>query len=211
MNVSTLVWDTLVADEREVVRTAEVSELARRLGKEPAHVATTLVRAGRLVPLFKGYYYVRRPDEMGLRRPRHNALELFAMGARAKRIGRWYFGLETALRLNEMTHDDRGLEFVIDERLFRPAGVRVGLRRFVILRWSAHLLTFGLRRDGPLRWSGPEKTLMDIAFHESNLAARGRPPPGLWREHIETVSARTMRSYFPHYPERVRTEVAKWT
>lgn len=210
MNAARLVWETLVADGRDVVRTSDIGDLARRIGRGPADVATTLVRAGRLVPLFKGYYFVRRPEDLGLRPPRHNALEIFALGAEAKGIGRWYFGLETALRLNAMTHEEGGLDYVINEVLFRPAGVKVGYRRFAILRWASGMLSFGLVHDGPLRWSGPEKTVLDIAFHASNLASRGRPIAHLWREHIGSVEARKLGRLLRHYPKRVREEVAEW-
>jgi hypothetical protein len=207
MNAAKLVWDALLADGREAVRTADIAVLARRIGKDPGAVTTTLVRSGRLLPLFKGHYYVRGHGELGLSPPRHGALELFAVAAAAKGIGPWHFGLETALRLNRMTHEDRGLDFVISSSLFRPAGVKVGLRRFVILRWAPAFLEFGLVRRGSLAWSGPEKTVLDLAFHEGNLEARGGSPPGLWREHVDAVDRRKLRRLAAHYPPRVAKEV----
>lgn len=210
MKVSALVWHALVGDGLEVARTTDVAALARRIRKDPADVATALVRSRRLIPLFKGYYYVRRPEDMGLLPPRHNALELFALGARAKGIGPWYFGLETALRLNGMTHEDGGVDFVVNARLFRPSAVKVGLRRFVILRWKPEMLAFGGLRDGLLRWSNPEKTLLDLAFHETNRAARGAPRAGLWTEYVGSVDTRKARAYLRHYPPRVAEAVTPW-
>lgn len=207
MKTSTLVWESLVADGREVVRTADLAELARRIGAHPADVASTLVRSGRLLPLFKGFYYVRTADELGLRPPRHGALELFAIAADAKGIGPWCFGLETALRLNGMTHEDRGLDFVLNSVLFRPGGVKVGIKRFVVLRWAPKALERGLVRRGRLCWSGPEKTVLDLAFHDTNLRARGTPPAGLWREHIDSVDPAKLRRLLGLYPPRVALEV----
>ena len=207
MATAILIWEALLRDEREVATSADIAAVARRIEADPRDVIRSLRRSGRLVPLFKGFYYVRGPEELALTSTRHNHLELFAMAARAKGIGNWYFGLDSALRLNRMTHEDRRWEDVISDSLYRPAGVAVGGKRFVVSKWSPRLVRFGVVRLGPLPYSDPEKTVLDLAYLDHLRTLRGRGASGAWREHAEHVSARKLARYAKAYPLAVRREV----
>lgn len=207
MATAILIWETLLRDEREVATSADIAAVARRIEADPRDAVRSLRRSGRLVPLFKGFYYVRRPEELALTSPRHNHLELFAMAARAKGIGNWYFGLDSALRLNRMTHEDRRWEDVVSDSLYRPAGVAVGGKRFVVRKWSPRLVRFGVVRLGPLPYSDPEKTVLDLAYLDHLRTLRGRGSSGAWREYAEHVSARKLARYAKAYPLAVRREV----
>src|SRR3972149_6890948 len=139
MESTAAIWETLVRNGREPVTGAEVAALAHRLGRRPVHALRHLRRAGYLLPLFRGYYYVRGPEELRLGDPRHNPLELFAIAADRRGIGMWYYGLHTALRLNGMTHEERRDEAVISDPFFRIHGGPIGRRKFVIHKWRAGL------------------------------------------------------------------------
>lgn len=211
MWLSILVWEALLGDGREIATTADIGAVARRIDADARDVVRSLRRAGRLVSLFKGFYYVRRPEELALTAPRHNDLELFAMAAQAKGIGRWYFGLDSALRLNRMTHEDRRWEDVVSDSLYRPSGVRVGAKRFVVRKWSPGLLEFGILWLGPIPYSDPEKTVLDLAYLEYLGASKGRGASGAWREYAPRLNARKLAVCAKSYPVRVQREVGPRT
>ncbi len=207
METSATVWEVLARAKREVVTSHDLAELARRLDRKPEHVTRHLRREGYLLPLFKGYYYVCSAEEIRLREERRNPLELFALAARAKGIGSWYFGLHTALRLNGMTHEDRREETVVSDRFYRIRGVRIGARTFVIHKWAPELLTVGLIEKAPYCYSDPEKTVLDLAYLDYWRRRKGRPETRAWVEHSETVDTRRLRRYLTHYPEDVKAAV----
>lgn len=207
MESSATIWEVLSRGKREVVTSRDLAELARRLDRKPEHVTRHLRREGYVLPLFKGYYYVRSPDEIRLGDERRNPLELFALAADAKGIGSWYFGLHTALRLNGMTHEDRREEAVISDRFYRIRGVRVGARRFVVRKWAPGLLTFGLVDKAPYRYSDPAKTVLDLAYLDHWNRKKARAETSAWSEHVHGVNASMLRRYLAHYPGEVKAAV----
>lgn len=203
MTSTASIWETLVRNKREIVTTAELALLATRLGRLPAHAIRHLRRSGYLAPLFKGYYYVRTAEELRLGDPRYNSLELFALAAKVKDLGSWYFGLHTALRLNGMTHEDRREETVISDSFYRIHGVPIADRRFIIHKWRSELATFGLVHMGGYRHSDPEKTVLDFAYLDLHRERKHRAATRTWEEHLASVDPRRLRSHLRHYPEGV--------
>jgi len=66
MESSAVIWEVLARAKREIVTSHDLAELARRLDRKPEHVTRHLRRESYLLPLFKGYYYVRSPEEIRL-------------------------------------------------------------------------------------------------------------------------------------------------
>lgn len=203
MESTAAIWETLVRSRREIVTSDEVGALARRLGRRPEHALRHLRRTGYLLPLFRGYYYVRAPEELRLGDTRHNHLELFAMAAERKGIGVWYYGLHTALRLNGMTHEERRDETVISDSFYRIRGVPIGSKRFVVYKWRPELTGFGLIDGGTYRHSDPEKTVLDFAYWDTWRESKDKPATRIWAEHAPNVDKGKMRRYLRHYPRRV--------
>lgn len=206
MPSSNLVWEALASSKERVVSANRIRGLAARASLDGETAIRVLTRNGRLLPAFKGYYYAKTPDEILLHRV-IGSLDLFAMAAHAKRIGSWYYGLHTALRLNGMTHEHRSEEFVVSDGFYRPKGVPIMGRRFTIHKWRPELARFGLRKKGNYFWSDPEKTILDFAYLDYFAALKGRPMEGTWREHVERADKTRLREYMAHYPEPVRALV----
>jgi hypothetical protein len=204
---STALWEVPAREGREVLTSADLAETARRIGARPTHALRHLRREGYLVPLFRGFYYVRTPEELRLRTERYDPLELFSLAARAKGIGEWYFGLTTALRLNGLTHEDRREETVVSRAIYRIHGVPIGSRRFVIHKWDKELFGFGLERRRTYFVSDPEKTVLDLAYLDYWRARKSHPAMRVWTEHLTSVNARKVRRYLPHYPAEMRRTV----
>lgn len=207
MASSAVVWESFTRADETVVTSDEVHRAAERLGKDPENTVRHLRREGYLSPLFKGYYYVRSPEEVQLGDPRYNPLELFALAANAKGIGTWYFGLHTALSLNGMTHEDRREETVISDGLYRIDGVKVGTKRFVIRKWKSELTGFGLTERGLVRYSDPAKTVLDFAYLDHWNKRKGHAPTRPWVDHLDAVDSETLATYLDRYPDPVRTAV----
>jgi len=204
---STALWEVYVREGRKVLTSGNLAEMARRIGARPAHALRHLRREGYLVPLFRGFYYVRTPEEVRLRTERYDPLELFALAARAKGIGEWYFGLTTALRLNGLTHEDRREETVVSREFYRIHGIPIGSRRFVIHKWDKALFGFGLERRRTYRVSDPEKTILDLAYLDFWRVKKRHPAMRVWTEHLASVNSGKVRRYLPHYPVEIRRTV----
>ncbi len=206
MTESSLIWETLASRGEVVVPRTSISELTRRINLNADSTIRTLSKNRRLLPLFKGFYYCMNPNEI-LRHKEVSALDVFALGAKAKGIGSWYYGLHTALRLHGMSHEYRTSEDVISDSFYRPNGVAMAGRRFTILKWRPGMAKFGVRKRNDYLVSDPEKTVLDFAYLDHYAMAKGRAPSGTWREHVNAVDPGRLKNYLSHYPVNVRLMV----
>lgn len=206
---SSVIWDRLNLEGRETVTSGELREHARALAKDPENAITHLVRHGYLAPLFRGLYYVRSPAEVRLGHRRYNHLELMALGLAKKGIDRWYFGLESALKLNDRTHEYFAAEAVVTDSLYRIKGIEVEGRRFIILRWKPGMLDFGLVTKGLLRFSDPEKTVLDLAYRARWNGLPDSEIVALVDEHRAGLDPGRLRRYLRRYPESLREVLAR--
>lgn len=124
-----------------------------------------LVPRGYLVRILKGIFYVKSLEELEFARPKYTYLELVAKGLERKNVKRWYFGLHTALKLNNMTHETFAVEDVISDKLFRANPFPIAGYKFKFSRLSPSLLDFGIKKaENGVKYSDPEKTILDFIY-----------------------------------------------
>lgn len=165
--------------------------------------------------IFRGIFYVKTPEELKLGRQRYNHLELMAKGMSMKGVNAWYYGLHTALKLNNMTHEYFNVEDVISTKLLRITPVSVSKHKFKFTKISAPLYGFGIleRRskieDIKLRYSNPEKTILDFVYlwrYRGNTDERIVSDLADWST---LVNKKKMLSYSNKYPSSIRRIVEK--
>jgi hypothetical protein len=130
---------------------------------------TTVIRyfiaQGYMTRIFRGIFYVRSLDEMKLGRSKYSHLELVTKGLELKNVRNWYFGLHTALKLNNMTHEYFAVEDVINDSLFRANPMNIAGYKFKFTKLSPSLVCFGInKKDEMVRYSDPEKTVLDFIY-----------------------------------------------
>jgi len=171
-------------ENREFLTSKELRAYCKSLKLDYDIAMRHLVPRGYIVRIFKGIFYLKSLEELELARPEYSHLELVAKGLELKRVKLWYFGLHTALKLNNMTHETFAVEDVINDKLFRVNPFTIAGYRFKFSRLSPALLTFGIRKaENGVRYSDPEKTILDFIY--------------VWR-------------YNGIPPERIRADVAGW-
>mgnify|MGYP001061518941 CR=1 FL=1 len=172
----------------------------------------TVVRyfAGRgyLVRVFRGIFYVKSVEESELGRSKYNHLELVAKGMELKNVKNWYFGLHTALKLNKVTHEHFAVEDVVSDVLFRANPVTIAGYKFKFIKLSPSLITFGIRKAESIRYSDPEKTVLDFIYiwrYNGVPTEKIAADVSEWARH---VSKEKLRSYANKYPKTV-AEIAE--
>jgi predicted transcriptional regulator of viral defense system len=152
-------------DKKEFVTAEELKTYCRSMRMDYATVVSYFVKRKYFVRVLRGIFYVKSLEEAKLGRSRYNHLELVAKGLELKNVRRWYFGLHTALKLNNMTHETFAVEDVVNDKLFRANPIGIAGYKFKFSRLSPSLLGFGIRKAGNgVRYSDPEKTILDFIY-----------------------------------------------
>jgi predicted transcriptional regulator of viral defense system len=200
-------------ENREFVASKELRAHCKSLKLDYDIAIRHLVPRGYFVRILKGIFYVKSLEELELARPKYTHLELVAKGLELKDVKRWYFGLHTALKLNNMTHETFAVEDVVNDKLFRANPFTIAGHKFKFSRLSPALLGFGIRKAGNgVRYSDPEKTLLDFIYlwryngiPEEKIAA----DVGGWAKGASKEKLMAYAKRYPNTAAKIAARVAK--
>jgi predicted transcriptional regulator of viral defense system len=152
-------------DNKEFVTSEELRAYCKSLKLDYAIAIRHLVPRAYMVRILRGIFYVKALEELELAKSKYNHLELVAKGLELKKVGNWYFGLHTALKLNNITHETFAVEDVISDKIFRANPFTIAGYKFKFSRLSPSLLDFGVKKaENGVTYSDPEKTVLDFIY-----------------------------------------------
>jgi predicted transcriptional regulator of viral defense system len=193
-------------DNKEFVASTELRNYCKQMKLDYKSAIGHFVSRGHLTRIFKGIFYVKSLDEVKLGKARYNHLELVAKGLELKGVKNWYFGLYTALKLNNMTHEHFAIDYVVNDRIFRAKPMKIAGYRFKFLKLKPSLFKFGLI-ENELTYSDPEKTILDFVYvWKYNGVPKERIAADI-SEWTTSLSKVRVKEYVKSYPKTVQ-EVA---
>lgn len=206
----TLLLRRLRLEGREFISSEELKGYCSGFDVSYETAVRYYISRGHLVRIFRGVFYLRSPEEMELGRSRYNHLQLVAYGLRLKRVENWYYGLNSALKLNNMTHEHFPTEEVLNDKIFRQKPIAVDGYKFRFRKIKTDLFGFGVIKDeGGLRYSDPEKTVLDFIYI---WRYNGVPEEKIMldvSEWLESISIGRIREYAVHYPKAAEKTLEK--
>jgi len=194
----------LQMDHKEFVTARELEAYCKSMKLDYDIVLRYFESRRYLLRIFRGIFYVRSPEEFMLGRTRYNHFELVGKGLALKKVSNWYFGLHTALKLNNMTHEHFAIEDVVNDKLSRPNPMTIAGSKFKFIKFSPSLLLFGIKKgENGIRYSDPEKTVLDFIYlWRYNGVPEGKIVADV-AEWAEGLSKEKAKSYARKYPDTV--------
>jgi len=100
-----------------------------------------------LVRILRGIFYIKSIEEKKSDRININYLEAIKEALIIKGIKNWYFGMETALKLNTLTHEYFNIDYVISDSLYRSEAFEILGHKIKFLKIKKDLINFGIKKD----------------------------------------------------------------
>ncbi len=197
----------LKIDEKEFITSEELKRYCKSMGLNYEITIRHLVYRGYLIRIFKGIFYIKSLDEAKLGKSKYSNLELVAKGLELKGVKEWYFGLYTALKFNNMTHESYSVDYVVNDKLLRSKPINIAGYKYKFVKLSPKLLQFGIIKEN-LRYSGPEKTILDFIY---TWRYNGVPKDKIAldvSEWAKGISGEKTKKYAVNYPKTVQ-EIAE--
>ncbi len=206
----TLLLRRLRLERREFITSKELKGYCVEFGVSYKTVVRYFISRGYLVRIFRGVFYLRSLEEVELGRRRYNHLQLVSNGLRLKDVDKWYYGLNSALKLNNMTHEHFTTEEVLNDKIFRQNPITVDGYKFRFRKIKSSLFNFGVIKDeSGLRYSDLEKTVLDFIYI---WRYNGVPEERIIldvSEWVENISLDRIREYAIHYPNAAEKTLEK--
>jgi len=162
-----------------------------------------------MVRIFRGIFYVRPPKEVELDQRRYNHLQLVANGLKLKEVKNWYYGLNSALKLNNMTQDYIPIEEVLNDKIFRQNPITIDGHKFRFRKLKKQLFSFGIiQEENGVKYSNPEKTILDYIYI---WRYNGVPEEKIildlseWKKNLSPK----INEYAKHYPQTTQKTLKK--
>lgn len=196
-------------ESREFVTSEEIRSYCKPMKVEYDAAIRYFIKKRYLLRIFRGIFYVRPLEELKLNRSKYNHFEFVAKGLEMKKVKNWYFGLHTALKFNNMTHEHFTIDEVVSDSIFRVRPMKIAGYNFKFVKLSPSILKFGIIEKDGIRHSDPEKTILDFVYV---WRYNGIPDDKIMADVSEWskgVSRNKMAKYAKNYPTTVSNVVKK--
>jgi hypothetical protein len=177
-----------------------------------------LISRGFLFKILNDTYYVKSQDEFNSvsKKLKYSSLELISKALKFLGAEKWYFGLYTALKLNDISYDngndnrndnDNGnTNYLIFSNLITTKSkITVCGQECKFIRLDPPYFKFGIKktRNG-LKYSDLEKTILDLMYlwHSSHMPNH-KIKSGVLK-YLKLSSIDTIKEYYSYYPESIQ-------
>lgn len=158
-----LLLKKMYLDEKKIVTANILKAYCKDLALDYYATIRYLIRNKYLHRILRGIFYFPGVEERKLNRIDIGYLDALAMALRIKGVKNWYLGLETAAKMNAMTHEFITIEYIMNDALFRARVIKVLGHNIKFVKLKKNLFGFGIIAK-TIRYSDPEKTVLDMIY-----------------------------------------------
>jgi len=158
-----LIVEKLARDNKKFILAEKIKDYCRKLSLKYLPTIKYLIRNKYIARIFRGIFYVYSIEERKLGKSEMNSFEIIKESLKIKGVTNWYFGLETGLKFNNLTHEYFTIDYIINDKLFRARPIIIMGRKVKFYKLSPKMFSFGIIKKN-VNYSDSEKTLLDLLY-----------------------------------------------
>jgi len=190
-----LIVEKLARNNKKFIISNEIKDYCRRLSLDYLPTIKYLLRNKYIARIFRGIFYVYSTEERKWGKSEMNSFEILKEALKIKGVKNWYFGMETGLKFNNLTHEYFTIDYVINDKIFRAKPVTIMGRKVKFYKLSQKMFWFGIIKKN-VNYSDSEKTLLDLLYLKHYTKEE-------FEEIGETLSKTKLIKYSKNYNKRV--------
>ena len=161
-----------------------------------------------LVRILRGIFYIKTIGEKKKGIVKINFIEGITKALKIRGVKKWYFGLETALKLNNLTHETFFVDTILNNKIKNNRPVNILGHKTKITKIKGIDFSFGIKkaltrdRKEYYYYSDPERTILDIVYISKYNKKTNREIKNKisgYKYNKEKLS-----KYLKHYPKTIR-------
>ena len=190
-----LIVEKLARDNKKFILAEEIKDYCRKLSLKYIPTIKYLIRNKYIARIFRGIFYVYTIEERKLGKSEMNSYEILKEALKLKGVKNWYFGLETGLKFNNLTHEYFTIDYILNDKIFRAKPIIIMGRKIKFYKLSSKMFSFGVVKKN-VNYSDSEKTLLDL-LHLKHYSKEE------FEEVAEELSKTKLLKYAKNYNKRV--------
>ena len=189
-------------EKKKFITSRELEKLCNDFSLNYENTKKLLLNKGFLLTIFRGIFYVKDFNEKKTETIKYTPYELLAKGLEVKKIKNWYFGLYSAIKLLNLTHEFSSINYVINDRFNRVKPMKIYNENFKFVKIKTDLF-FGIvevktENNIILRYSDLEKTVLDMAYLYKKAGKSESMVKSLIAEYAAFINKKKLLNYSNH-------------
>jgi predicted transcriptional regulator of viral defense system len=120
-----------------------------------------------------------------------------------KGVNDWYFGLETALKLNNLTHEFFVVDYILNDKISRRKSLEVFGNKIKFVKVKPKLCKLGIKKLKYMKFSDVEKTILDFVYLLKYRGFSDAIVKNKIIDYLEFASKEKLLSYSKKYNKKV--------
>lgn len=197
---TTIIIEKLNLLNKKYITRDELRVYCKQLNKDYYNTIIYLTRNKYLIRILRGIFYVPSLEERKYNKTDTPLHEIIKESLKIKGIKNWYFGLESAIKLNNITHETTVIEYIINDKIFRPRPILILGKKMKFIKLKKELLTFGITKENT---SDLEKTILDTIYLSKYNKEKNREILNKIVDLLEKCNISKIKKYSKYYPKTV--------
>src|SRR3989344_8831930 len=111
--------------DKKYITRDEIKKYIKPLNLDYYSAVKYLLELGYIERILRGIFYVKSIEERKLKKIDIAYTEAVSKALELKGVENWYFGLESAVKFNNLTHEYIAINTIISDKIFRNKPVKV--------------------------------------------------------------------------------------
>jgi predicted transcriptional regulator of viral defense system len=158
---TTIIIEKIRLTDKKYITREELKTYCKKLNKNYYNTIIYLTKHKYLIRILRGIFYVPSLEERKYNKIDTSFYEIISKTLELKNIKNWYFGLDSAIKLNNIIHETTTIEYIINDKIFRPKEILILGKKVKFIKLKKKLFTFGITTE---KTSDLEKTILDIIY-----------------------------------------------
>ncbi|MDO8627255.1 MAG: hypothetical protein Q7K42_02215 [Candidatus Diapherotrites archaeon] len=157
-----------------------------------------------LARIVRGFFYIPTIEERKFKTSRVNFYEAISKAIEYKKVKNWYWGMETAIKMNAITHEVFMIDYIISDTIFRPKPINILGHMVKFVKLNKKLFGFGIKSRGLIPYSDLEKTILDLIHIKKYAGKSNKAIRDYLIEWADDANKNKMKKYSKYYSKSVR-------
>lgn len=201
-----LLVEKLEIEKKKIITREELKRYCKTLKMPYGAVIGYLLSNEYLIRILRGIFYVKSIEERKKKIVDISFFNAISEAMKMKGINDWYFGLKTAIKLNNLTHEYFAIDYIISDKFKSSKPIEILGHKVRFFKIKKGLFEFGIKKE-TVPYSDTEKTILDMVYFGIYNSLSTSEIKNNIIDYLEVYNKTKLIKYSKYYPKSVLIKI----